>query len=491
MKYVLILIALVACNEDKYDVARLEDPNTCKDCHPKHYDQWSGSMHAYASEDPVFVAMNARGQREAQLGTFCVNCHAPMAVKLGLTDGTNYDPSTLPPEAKGITCYFCHNVDKVSDDHNNGLVLAMDQTMRGGATKPADTPAHDSLYDKNLMSADSQERNSTMCGSCHDIVTPQNNVHIERSYQEWQTTIFAQQLPSFGGVTCAKCHMKPSDGVIAEGSGLSVGNRTQGFHDHGFPAIDQAITDFPNKDVQLAGISDILNPALNIVGIASVPGKNPGGGICLEPPGTLTVRTDTFSVGHMFPSGASQDRRVWLEVIAYDASNNVLFHTGEVPDGKDPEDLTAADDDSLDTLLCTGNNTQDNRKCGGWWDRMYKADGSRADFFWEVANETSYLLKPAITTNIGDPAFDHSTTVTYDVSTIFGQIDHISATVRTRPFPYAMLNKLVASGDLDPQYAMNLHTLTAGDGNGATRTWEKATAGTGASINTGCNYMPP
>ena len=54
----------------------------CKDCHPKHYTQWSGSMHAYASDDPVFVAMNKRGQREAQLGSFCLQCHAPMAVAL-------------------------------------------------------------------------------------------------------------------------------------------------------------------------------------------------------------------------------------------------------------------------------------------------------------------------------------------------------------------------------------------------------------------------
>jgi hypothetical protein len=40
-------------------------------------------MHAYAAEDPVFLAMNARGQRETQgaLGAFCVNCHAPLAVQ--------------------------------------------------------------------------------------------------------------------------------------------------------------------------------------------------------------------------------------------------------------------------------------------------------------------------------------------------------------------------------------------------------------------------
>lgn len=49
-------------------------------------------MHAYAAEDPVFVAMNQRMQRETNgaAGTLCVQCHAPMAVRLGKTkDGLN------------------------------------------------------------------------------------------------------------------------------------------------------------------------------------------------------------------------------------------------------------------------------------------------------------------------------------------------------------------------------------------------------------------
>jgi hypothetical protein len=131
-------------------IAELQDPATCMECHPKHFQQWSGSMHAYASEDPVFVAMNKRGQRETAgaLGTFCVQCHAPMAVKLGLTNGTDFDPAQLPPTAKGITCYFCHNVKSVADTHNNGLVLADDQTMRGGLARPVSSPAHHSAYDK-------------------------------------------------------------------------------------------------------------------------------------------------------------------------------------------------------------------------------------------------------------------------------------------------------------------------------------------------------
>ena len=55
----------------------LLDPQTCKQCHANHYADWSASMHAYASDDPVFRAMNQRGQREThgQLGNFLSLIH--------------------------------------------------------------------------------------------------------------------------------------------------------------------------------------------------------------------------------------------------------------------------------------------------------------------------------------------------------------------------------------------------------------------------------
>ena len=42
---------------------QLMDPETCRACHERQYREWSASMHAYAAEDPLFLAMNRRGQR--------------------------------------------------------------------------------------------------------------------------------------------------------------------------------------------------------------------------------------------------------------------------------------------------------------------------------------------------------------------------------------------------------------------------------------------
>ena len=40
------------------------NPETCLECHPKHYREWKSSMHANASDDPAFRGMVARGVRE-------------------------------------------------------------------------------------------------------------------------------------------------------------------------------------------------------------------------------------------------------------------------------------------------------------------------------------------------------------------------------------------------------------------------------------------
>lgn len=454
----------VACGDDRSarSIAELQDPQTCNECHPKHFQQWSGSMHAYASEDPVFVAMNQRGQRETggALGTFCVKCHAPMAVELGLTTGVDFDPARLPATAKGITCYFCHNVEAVEGTHNNGIVLAHDQTMRGGLARPVSSPAHYSTYDK-LM--DSDVNQSEICGSCHDVVTPRG-VALERTYREWQTTFFAEPDPAHH-LTCGSCHMRSSTDVVADAPGLDVKSRMNGFHEHQWPAIDQALSLFPETDAQAAGIKRDLDPAIAIIGPSSFTSTAQSGGICLDPPGTLSIRIDSIGTGHMWPSGAAQDRRAWLEVIAYDQASAVVFQSGVVPDGMDPEQISDPD-------------------LFGLWDRTFKDDGTPAHFFWDVARVDSKLLRAPVTLDKNSPAFDHSSTASFLLGASYTTIDHITARVRIRPLSYAVLGDLVSSGDLAAAIATQLKTL---DILGTASTWSVATKGTGAAINTNCN----
>ena len=462
----LVLALLAACGDSVKSVDELMDPGTCLECHERYHTQWSASMHAYAADDPVFVAMNKRGQRETngELGLFCVKCHAPMAVANGTVTADNvadFDPAALSPSERGITCYFCHNVDKITADHNNGLVLANDQTMRGGLKNPVTSPAHHSAYDP-LMDSDTNE--SELCGSCHDVVTPRG-VALERTFQEWQTTFFATEKDPRHHLTCGGCHMPSSDDVVADKAGLDVPFRPNGVHEHLWPGIDEALTPFPGADLMAAGIHRDLHGAISVTGpTPRTPGPAPGG-ICLDPPGVLSIRIDSVGTGHSWPSGAAQDRRAWLEVTAKRADGSIVLQSGQVADGQDPEELG-------------------DPKLVGFWDRTFKDDGMPAHFFWEVATEQIQLVKGPTTLDQNDPAFDHSYTAKFMNLSNFGEIDHIDVRIRIRPLPYAVLDELVSSGDLSPDIASRMKTL---DIEGTTRHWDASTKGTGPAINTNCS----
>jgi hypothetical protein len=450
-----VALALGACGDDpKLSVEALQDPDTCAECHPKHHDQWSGSMHAYASDDPVFVAMNRRGQRETNgaLGDFCINCHAPMAKQLGFTDFAGFDPAALPPAARGITCYFCHNVEQVTSTHDNGLALANDQTMRGGVKDPAGTSAHHSKYEPLMDGARNQ---SEICGSCHDIVVPaslngRRDVALERTFAEWQGTFFATDDNPLLHLSCSGCHMVTSRlEPIADAPGVKP--REFAFHDHALAAIDVALTPFPQQAEQLAGVHGILDPSIRIVGPAPLTGPQPGG-ICVTPldGGIITVRVDSIGTGHSWPSGAAQDRRTWLELIAYDGTGAVVFQSGVVPPGMDPE------------VAAPG--------VFGFWDRTFRSDNSPAHFFWDVDHVDSRLLMaPAM------PKQDISQTARFSVGASWANVERVTARFRVNPLPYAMLDELIASGDLAPAIRDRVTTLDVG----RPTVWLKTTADAG------------
>ena len=145
------------------DRAAMLDPTTCQSCHPAHVHDWAGSMHAYASDDPIFIAMNARGQRETNgaLGDFCVKCHAPMALREGATkDGLNL--ATVPSALKGVTCLFCHSVASVEGAHDAAVTLSADLAMRGEYADPVANPAHASSYaSRNRLMSHAEAQRST------------------------------------------------------------------------------------------------------------------------------------------------------------------------------------------------------------------------------------------------------------------------------------------------------------------------------------------
>lgn len=429
-----LLVALVVClagceDTPDLDAEALRDPESCRGCHPNHYREWASSMHAYAAEDPVFVAMNARGQRETggALGDFCVRCHAPVALRTGATkDGLNL--AALPRPLRGVTCAFCHQIDAVAGTHNNPLRSADDGVLRGGIQDPVRTGAHRSAY------STLHDRNGTdsasLCGSCHDVVTPAG-VPIERSFVEWQASIFGQAgAPAGQRLSCGACHMPGRQALAAQAPGTGL----RRVHDHSMPGVDIALSPFPDIEAQTQAVQRDLDPTLAAT-------------LCVTAD-DIIVTLDNVGAGHAFPSGASQDRRAWVEVIAYAGAREV-YRSGVVQDG---QPVTEAGDPRLFLLR----------------DRLLGAAGQEVHMFWEAASYKSALLPPAVTTDPRDPRFFHAVERRYPISGL--SPDRVEMRARIRPLPLEVLDELVASGDLDPAVRGRVPTFSLA---GATLTWRR------------------
>jgi hypothetical protein len=407
---------------------QLLDPASCKSCHPKHYREWRSSMHAYAADDPVFLAMNKRGQRETEgaLGDFCVGCHAPMAVHEGeTTDGLNLDQ--LPEHLRGVTCYYCHNVAHTGQPFNNDLTLADDLTMRGAISNPAPTSAHASAYSPH------QDRNrsdsSALCGTCHDVVTP-HGVKLERTFLEYQNSLFAKPGPGFD--TCSGCHMPGRPGRAAEGVQADAPLRS--VHEHLWPGVDVALGDFPDREAQRRAVECALalNTRIYSIGLSGV--------------GEVAVKVET-NAGHHQPSGTAQDRRLWLELTAYDEQERVVFQSGAIQDGEVEEKTPGQP--GFDPNLAL------------FRDWLYDAEGQPVHMFWEAAPSALYpdgyssLTLPA-PLMLNTP---HTLEARYRIPD-FTRVKRVRVQLRMRPVGIDVLEELVHSGDLDAKWIAEMPTFT-------------------------------
>ncbi len=425
---IIALLALGCRVETGQSLSRdeLMDPQSCAECHPSHYAEWSGSMHAYAGEDPVFIAMNARGQRETDgaLGDFCVKCHAPMALVEGETfDGT--DLAEVPEHLRGVTCFFCHTVDGVTGDHNASLSLSGDLVMRGAISDPVDNDGHASAYDPGHDREDVSS--AELCGSCHDVVTP-TDLHLERTYAEWQGTIYAQDIVGLRQ-TCGSCHMQGRDDVAADVEGVGL----RRVHDHRMAGVDLALSTFPESDpAQMEAQREAVQTALDTTLLSELIVVDQGGST------EISLQLENVAAGHSWPSGAGQDRRAWVQVQVW-SGDEISWQTGVVGEG-----VPLVDVEDGDTWR--------------FGDRLYDADGEEVHMFWEAHSLTTTALPGLSGYQLDDPEWvDSHVTRTWSLPGIVA--DRVEARVFIRAMGLDVLDSLIASGDLDPAHRDAIPTI--------------------------------
>ena len=375
-------------------------------------------MHAYASNDPVFRALVAKGQEDTDgaLGGLCVTCHAPLALQTGATeDGLNL--ADVDPALQGVTCAACHLAESVDGLNNNQITLANDSVMRGAWKNPKATPAHDSVYSPSLDRRTPE--GSALCGSCHDVVLP-NGLHIEQTYLEWSESVFASSPNQQLG--CGQCHMRGRDGFGADVPGAPA----RQLHDHSMPGMDVALTDWPRREEQRAAVQRSLDVTLE----ARLDARAGPGGLLFD------YTLENVGSGHGFPSGAAHNRRVWVEIEAY-RDGELVYSNGVAGEG------AVLDLDDPDVWVMR--------------DIIYDADGQEVKHTWEATSMDKVQLQPGLTADPTDPAYVHSVTRSYLVP---GDTpDLVLARTKMRPFGLDLMGPLVDDGYLDAAAAAAMPTF--------------------------------
>ena len=108
-------IAATAAAEHKSLFIESQYPSatTCATCHPKHFEEWSKSQHAYAQLSPVYLSFSSFTNEitSGTNGDFCFRCHSPVGANMGESPFiSNLDRH--PSSREGITCITCHRLSQ-------------------------------------------------------------------------------------------------------------------------------------------------------------------------------------------------------------------------------------------------------------------------------------------------------------------------------------------------------------------------------------------
>ncbi len=206
---------------------RFPSATTCATCHPKQYEEWSVSQHAYAQLSPVFVTMQAavNALTSGTNGDFCIRCHTPVGMNLEESIYVS-NLERHPTSREGITCIACHRVTA-----NYGKISGRLPIAEGDLFDPVYGPTGNAELERVLSEPETYrvvtERGapgraihteakrffpittSGFCGTCHDV-TLVNGFRLEEAFTEYKRSPAAAR-----GVSCQDCHMGTEQGVAS------------------------------------------------------------------------------------------------------------------------------------------------------------------------------------------------------------------------------------------------------------------------------------
>jgi hypothetical protein len=358
-----------------HEGAILADPDeSCATCHGGYnppsepWFNWRGSMMGQSARDPFFYACLAVAEQDAPgAGDLCIRCHSPG----GWEEGHSVDTSGALLTVKdrhGVQCDFCHravdysylpgvspiqdydvlqNIDPLPLQYGNGQFINDPAPLMRGPFDDA-VASHETVYSPF-------HRSAAMCGTCHDVSSPvfertgdydytptpfdqehptmdvRDMIPVERTFSEWSQSEYASTgvyAPQFAGnkpdgivSNCEDCHMHDIAGKGCSEPGAPTRSDLP-LHDFtgGNTFVPDIIDQFYPDEVDAAQLADAKSRATSMIQKAA----------------TLELTPEDFGVtvrvinetGHRLPSGYPEGRRVFLNVVAYDAGGTPVYESG-------------------------------------------------------------------------------------------------------------------------------------------------------------------
>ena len=292
-----------------------DPPELCKGCHPEIYNQWKGSMHSNAWNDPVYLALMRQSSKATGglTDNLCIGCHTPIGVTTG--EATPGGEKMGKLAKNGVQCDFCHNISATIGVGNGSFVLTprkYGRPLKFGPFKDARSPYHDTAYSElHTM--------SEICGTCHNVTHPTNRIPLERTYDEWKDSPYPA-----AGIGCQECHMTPGPGYVKNPGRAAIGGKErENIFTHYFVGGNTTVTAMLGSEKHARLAVEMLQGAARME-LISARNVRPGA------TATVVIRVHNSGAGHKLPTGFPEGREMWVDFRALDGEGKELYRLGRI-----------------------------------------------------------------------------------------------------------------------------------------------------------------
>lgn len=332
-------------------------PEVCAGCHPDKFEEWTGSVHALAFQDPVYQgelnkAVKAVGH---EITRQCEGCHSAMGMVTGEIKKAGI-AGLSPMALAGVSCDICHSISGTThwqtpshEPENGSFILTPGLDTADGPKKIKHGPLKPSkMCGGGFHECDESPLHlqADLCAGCHQVYHYDSHFPLEATYLEWKHDVYAQKE-----ILCQDCHMvdietfrraaddfrKPSDAeyrhyfsganfllyYLAEAAAKKAGDEKKAANIR--KKYDMAV-----KRLQLAADIEIF-PVYQGDKLAEI-----------------KIRVKNIRAGHNLPTSLTNIRQMWLEVTAKDEKQKVLMTTGDIgAKGQLPENVRVFNSDGM------------------------------------------------------------------------------------------------------------------------------------------------